>query len=71
MNQPSVSLIKNEPGYQVIKAVHHNQIYIVDERIISRPTYRLLAGITEIGKILYPEVFGENGQKIINRAGRF
>jgi iron complex transport system substrate-binding protein len=71
MNQPSVSLIKNEPGYQVIKAVHHNQVYIVDERIISRPTYRLLDGITEIGRILYPEVFGDNIQKIIHQARRF
>ncbi len=71
MNQPSVSLIKNEAGYQVIKAVHHNQVYIVDERIISRPTYRLLAGIAEIGKILYPEVFGDNVQQIIQQARRF
>ena len=71
MNQPSVSLIKNEPGYQVIKAVHHNQVYIVDERIISRPTYRLLDGITKIGRILYPEVFGDNIQKIIHQARRF
>ena len=71
MNQPSVSLIKNEAGYQVIKAVHHNQVYIVDERIISRPTYRLLAGIAEIGKILYPEVFGDNVQQIIKQARRF
>ncbi len=71
MNQPSVSLIKNEPGYRVIKAVHNNQVYIVDERIISRPTYRLLDGISEIGKILYPEVFGDNVQQIISRAEGF
>ncbi|MDX1708295.1 MAG: ABC transporter substrate-binding protein, partial [Desulfobacterales bacterium] len=49
MNQPSISLIKNEAGYHVIKAVRNNQVYIVDERIISRPTYRLLEGISEIG----------------------
>jgi iron complex transport system substrate-binding protein len=71
MNQPSVSLIKNEPGYQVIKAVRHNQIYIVDERIISRPTYRLLAGITKIGEILYPEVFDERAHKIVMQAKKF
>ena len=71
MNQSSVSLIKSEPGYQVIKAVHHNQVYIVDERIISRPTYRLLEGIKEIGRILYPEIFGDKVQHIINRAKGF
>ena len=71
MNQPSVSLIKNETGYRVIKAVRQDQIYIVDERIISRPTYRLLDGIKEIGRILYPEVFGDNVQQIIQQARRF
>jgi iron complex transport system substrate-binding protein len=71
MNQPSVSLIKNEAGYQVIKAVHHNQVYIVDEHIISRPTYRLLDGITEIGRILYPETFGDNVNEIITQARKF
>ena len=71
MNQPSISLIKNEAGYHVIKAIRNNQVYIVDERIISRPTYRLLEGISEIGRILYPDVFGDNVQQIINRARRF
>ena len=71
MNRPSVSLIKNEAGYQVIKAVHQDQIYIVDERIVSRPTYRLLAGIAEIGKLLYPEVFDQRVQQILNQAKRF
>ena len=71
MNRPTVALIKKEAGYQVIKAVHQNEIYIVDERIVSRPTYRLLDGIVKIGEILYPDVFGDNAQKIISRAKRF
>ena len=71
MNRPTVALIKKEAGYQVIKAVHQNEIYIVDERIVSRPTYRLLDGIVKIGKILYPDVFGDNAQKIISRAKSF
>jgi ABC-type Fe3+-hydroxamate transport system substrate-binding protein len=68
MNQPSISLIKNEAGYQTIKAVHYNQIYIVDERIVSRPTYRLLDGIAKIGEILYPEVFDTKARQILNQA---
>ena len=71
MNRPTVALIKKEAGYQVIKAVHQNEIYIVDERIVSRPTYRLLDGIVKIGEILYPDVFGDNAQKIISRAKSF
>ena len=57
MNKPTVSMIKNEPGFSAIKAVHNNQIFIIDEQIVSRPTLRLLQGIDEIGKILYPDVY--------------
>ena len=71
MNQTSLAAIKNEPGYQVIKAIQNNQIYIVDERRVSRPTYRLLDGISDIGKVLYPDVFVENVQEIILQARRF
>ena len=67
MNQPTVELIKNEPGFSAIKAVRNNEIYLVDEMIVSRPTLRLLDGIQEIGRRLYPEVFTQNA---INNNGR-
>jgi iron complex transport system substrate-binding protein len=57
MNRATVALIQNESGFKAIKAVHDNQIFIIDEQIVSRPTLRLLEGIREIGKILYPNVF--------------
>ncbi|MDY6790577.1 MAG: ABC transporter substrate-binding protein [Thermodesulfobacteriota bacterium] len=60
MNCPTISLIKNETGFRLIKAVREDQVYIIDEMIVSRPTLRLLKGIQEIGKILYPEIFIEN-----------
>jgi iron complex transport system substrate-binding protein len=71
MNRPTVALIKDEAGYQVIKAVHQNEIYIVDEHIVSRPTYRLLAGIAKIGNILYPDVFNKYADHIVNKAQKF
>jgi len=58
MNQPTVELIRNEPGFQAIKAVRENRIYLIDEKIVSRPTLRLLEGIYEIGRRLYPQAFG-------------
>ena len=67
MNRPTVSMIKAEPGFNVIKAVDNDQIFIIDEQIVSRPTLRLLEGIHEIGKILYPDVFNENANKILMR----
>jgi iron complex transport system substrate-binding protein len=68
MNPASVAMIQAESGFQAIRAVKRNQIYIIDERLVSRPTLRLLDGIFEIGKILYPNDFTERAREIINRA---
>jgi iron complex transport system substrate-binding protein len=57
MNRPSIEMIRNEPGFAVIKAVRENQIYLIDEMIVSRPTMRLIDGIHEIGRRLYPDLF--------------
>jgi iron complex transport system substrate-binding protein len=62
MNRPTVAMIKNEPGYDIIKAVRRNQINIIDEQIVSRPTLRLLDGIHTIGTMLYPHVFTSRRQ---------
>jgi len=59
MNKPTMKLIMNEPGFKTIKAVAEGEIYFIDEHIVSRPTMRLLDGIYNIGKILYPEDFSE------------
>jgi iron complex transport system substrate-binding protein len=65
MNRPTVSMIKQESGFNNIKAVAMDQIYIVDEKIVSRPTMRLLEGIYTIGKYLYPEIFDAGASKIL------
>jgi iron complex transport system substrate-binding protein len=65
MNRPTVAVIKEEPGFNAIKAVKNNQIFIIDEQIVSRPTLRLLEGIHEIGKILYPDVFDTYQLKLL------
>ena len=57
MNRPTVDIIRNEPGFSAIKAVRENEIYLIDEMIVSRPTLRLLEGIQKIGSTLYPDVF--------------
>ena len=63
MNQPTIEMIKNEPGFDVIRAVKENQIFIVDEKIVSRPTMDLLKGIHTIADILYPGIFEKGGVK--------
>ena len=49
--------INSEPGFQAIKAIQEHQVYLIDEKIVSRPTMRLLMGIYEFGSKLYPELF--------------
>jgi len=71
MNTPTIQMIKEEPGFRAIKAIQNNEIYIIDEHIVSRPTIRLLNGILEIGKILYPEQFGAEASKIVLGAKQF
>ncbi len=63
MNHTSMEIIKNEPGFGILKAVKNNQIYLIDEMIVSRPCYRLLQGIEMIGNILYPELFSQITEK--------
>ena len=60
MNEVDVRTIENEPGFRIIKAVREGRVYLVDEQLVSRPTFRLLQGVREIGRILYPDLFPEN-----------
>jgi len=57
MNSVSIEQIKKEPGFSVIKAIKNNQIYLIDEDIVSRPVPRLYKGIAAIGMLLYPDIF--------------
>ena len=71
MNTPTIRMIKEEPGFRAIKAIQNNEIYIIDEHLVSRPTFRLLDGVLEIGKILYPERFGVEADNIVLGAKQF
>lgn len=54
MNKVSKEMIIHEPGFQVIKAVQQKQVFLVDEKLVSRPTMGLLEGIRTVFNILYP-----------------
>jgi len=57
MNAVNIEIIKKEPGFNIIKAIKNNQVYLIDEDIVSRPTPRLYKGIVSIGMFLYPDIF--------------
>jgi iron complex transport system substrate-binding protein len=69
MNPITVARIKAEPGFNVIRAVGNGRICLVDEVLVARPTRRLLAGIDQIGRCLYPDIFETQGPRILKRAG--
>ena len=54
MNRVDLDTLKQEPGFQIIKAFRENRVYLIDETEVSRPTQRLLQGIEKIAGILYP-----------------
>jgi iron complex transport system substrate-binding protein len=57
MNPVSIDQILNEPGFHILKAVRENQVYLIDENIVSRPVPGLFEGIMTIGGLLYPDIF--------------
>ncbi len=54
MNPISLENIFEEPGFNAIKAVKENQVFLVEESLVSRPTYRILEGIEKLNKLFYP-----------------
>lgn len=46
-------------GYEKIKAVNANNVYELDFRFISLPTIKLLEGVKELRRFLYPEIYGQ------------
>lgn len=49
--------IKKRAGWNEIYAVQNDQIYEIDEDIISREGPRLVEGLEELAKIIHPELF--------------
>lgn len=50
----SAESIKERPGFDVIKAIKEDEILIIEEKLISSPTFRQLEGLVQIFEYLYP-----------------
>ncbi len=55
MNPVGLEEIRNETGFNTIKAIQQNNIVLIDEHLVSRPTMRLLEGIRQLHAGLYPD----------------
>ena len=53
MNPVTIDTIRNEPGFSVIRAVRENRVFLVDEKLVSRPTLGLLEGMARVYDLLY------------------
>jgi iron complex transport system substrate-binding protein len=47
------------PGFSTIKAVREGHILIIDEKLISSPTFRFYEGVREMAECFYPELIGK------------
>ena len=59
MNPVNIEMILSEPGFGIIKAIKNQQVFLIDENIVSRPVPRLYQGIVTIGQLLYPDLFSQ------------
>ncbi|BBE31613.1 ABC transporter substrate-binding protein [Tepiditoga spiralis] len=57
MNKITLDKIYKESGFEAIKAIKEKHVYIIDEKIVSRPTPRLILGMKKLGEIIYPKYF--------------
>jgi iron complex transport system substrate-binding protein len=51
--------IKKRAGWQSIKAVKENRVYVIDENLVTRPGPRLVDGLEIFAQAIHPEIFGE------------
>lgn len=55
MNPVNETIIRDEPGFQAIKAVREGKILLIAEALVSRPTLRILDGIEQLNAAFYPQ----------------
>ncbi|MBS4218868.1 ABC transporter substrate-binding protein [Bacillus sp. FJAT-49711] len=51
--------IKARVAWKDITAVKENQVYLVNEDLVSRSGPRIVEGVEELAKAIYPDVFGK------------
>lgn len=52
----SLHSITIRSGFDTIKAVQNDKVYIINEKIISSPTFRFYKGVKELARYMYPEL---------------
>lgn len=51
--------IGERDGFDTIKAVKENRVYLITDKLINSPTFRFQKGIAEMARFLYPELMDD------------
>lgn len=47
------------PGFDTIRAVKDGRVFVINEKLISSPTFRFYKGVRELARYLYPELLDD------------
>ncbi len=60
---PELSQPRERPHFQTISAVQSGKVYVVDEKIYSRPGPRNVLAVEKLAALLHPELFPNNKEQ--------
>jgi len=49
--------IKTRAGYDALRAIQNNNVFAIEDNLISRAGPRVIEGLEQMAKILHPEAF--------------
>lgn len=55
----TVESIKNRAQYRTLTAVKNDRVYLVDEDLVNRPSPRVIQGLTEMVRVIWPGLVKE------------
>jgi len=47
------------PGFDTLKAVQNDKVYVINQKMISSPTFRYYKGVREIARMMYPDIIDD------------
>lgn len=51
--------ISERPGFDTVSAVKNGRVYVINEKLISSPTFRYVKGVNELARFMYPEIMDD------------
>ncbi|MFB4473184.1 ABC transporter substrate-binding protein [Oceanobacillus caeni] len=57
--EDAIDQVKERKGWEDVTAVKEDQVFDVQTDLVSRPGPRLVEGVKEVAKAVYPEIFSE------------